>query len=107
MMEHFSAVFWFRLFQVVSFWGGVIAVAIFYNMKEDNDFSLIELVMEGPKGHHRPSMWNVVIVVTWGLSAMIMTGWYLNETLLWTDFLSFLGVWITPLIVKMFAPKGP
>jgi len=98
----FNALFWLRLIMVVLFWGFFIGVLLRYNNATGNDFKVIDLLME----NGRASKWAVIIMAAFGLSCVVMTGWFLNQVLQWSDFLAFLGVWIAPLIAKMFANGG-
>lgn len=104
-MEIFTPTFILRLTLVTLFYSGVLITVIWYNRSDGKGakaFYLIDLLMENGKA----SKWSVIIMITFGLSCVIMTGWFLAQTLVWNDFLTFCGVWIVPLLAKMFAPNG-
>ena len=101
----FTPIFWLRLGMALVFWGSIIGTMWYYNnsdLGKNREFNIIDLLME----NGRASKWAVIIMCTFGLSAMIMTAWFVNESLLWSDFLTFCGVWIVPLLAKMFTPNG-
>lgn len=98
----FDHIFWFRFILAAVFYSTAVWAFVYYNRRPDNNFSLLDLVME----NGRASKWSVIIMVTFGLSCMIITGWFINGSLLWADFAAFCGIWIAPLIAKMFVPQG-
>jgi len=101
----FTSVFWLRLGMALTFWGSVFWLMWFYNNSDlghNREFKLIDLLME----NGRASKWSVIIMCTFGLSCVIMTAWFVNETLLWADFMTFCGIWIVPLLAKMFSNNG-
>lgn len=97
----FTPTFVMRFIMLMGFWIACVLVVIRADKSSGNEFNMIDIVME----NGRASKWSVIVMVAFGLSCVIMSGWFVNETLQWTDFLTFLGVWVTPLLVKMFVPS--
>ena len=88
------------------FYGVLGGSLLYYNALQDDrakEFHLVDLVME----NGRASKWAVIIMVAFGLSCLFVTGWWIVGALTVGDFMAFCGVWVTPLIVKMFVPQPP
>jgi hypothetical protein len=82
----------------------VAAVSIYrYEKNPSNNFNLVDLLLEDG----RLSKWSLIIMLAFAIHSWALVVWVLRFSASTQDFLAYGGVWITPLIAKMFVPKTP
>ena len=101
----FADIIWSRAIMALIFYALVLGTLLYHHLRGGKSaaFNLLDLVME----NGRASKWSVIIMMTFGLSCLFVTGWWIVGSLTWGDFMGFCGVWVVPLLAKMFAPAPP
>jgi hypothetical protein len=93
-----------ELFLVVFFvlYFGVPALLVWLSYCERFKLDLRDLWTH----NNRPDKIAAILLGSWWVWTCSIIMWSLTKTVTTADFLAYGGVWITPLIAKMFAPTG-
>ncbi len=81
---------------------GLIWSTVIADRSGGNGFKFVDILMENGKA----SKWSVIVVGSWLIHSWALIKWTVTGYVTTPDFVTYGGIWITPLIAKMFAPNG-
>ena len=75
-----------------------LAVSTYLANKGDNDFRIVDALMENGKA----SKWAIILFGSWIVHTWVLVSWVLNGAATLADLTTYGGTWVAPLVAKMF-----